>query len=112
MDAHSTPIKAHSNKEEWVLRSPPRSGYSPSPFSGHRGSPYGRDDHRSSHDVQWASEDQEPAHGGLWGREEWKEVEPTSIPDFIPEEEGAQQLYPSRQKHRGMRTTPHISLTQ
>lgn len=113
METHSTPIKAHSyNKEEWQLRSPPRSGYGSSSFSGHRGSPYGRenihrggpcDDRRSSHNVpqgNWASEDQ-PGH--LWRREEWKEVEPTSI---IPEEEGDQQFYQSH--HR----TPPRFLTQ
>lgn len=113
-ETHSTPIKVHSpNKEDWQLRSPFRSGHSSSSFSGHRGSPYGRenihregpyDDHRSSHNVpqgNWASEDQEPGH--LWRREEWKEVEPTSI---IPEEEGDQVFHQSH--HR----TPPRFLTQ
>lgn len=109
METHSTPIKAHSsNKEEWQLRSPPKSGYSSSSFSGHRGSPYGREnihrggpygDHRSSHNNapqhNWTSEDQEPGH--LWRREDWKEVEPTSV---IPEEEGDQQFFLSPHRQR------------
>lgn len=129
-ETHSTPIKANSAyKEEWHPQSPPATGYSPSPSFMHRGSPRGKENgygHKSPQKIprgHWPPDDldsRQPQErrlstGSFWGREQgWKEAEPSSIPEFIPEEDGV-QLYPNRQRHHSTRATPsqhQLSLTQ
>ena len=130
-DAHSTPIRANLvHKEDWQLQSPLATGYGPSPSSsGHRGIPHGQDaghgevpyqnGHQSPQRFQqshWISDDIENSphgkEGGSQGREgSWKEAKP--IPEFIPEEEGVQQLYPNHHRRHTTRTTPpRLHLTQ
>ena len=121
-DIHSTPIRANLlHKEEW--QSPLVTGYGPSPSSAHGGTPdfsnretpY-QNGHKSPQRVQrshWPSDDLKGVReGGSWGREGgWKEAKP--IPEFIPEEEGVQELYPSHHKWHTTRTTPpRLHVTQ
>ena len=128
-DTHSTPIRANLvHKEEWQLESPLATGYGPSPSSGHRGTPNAQEmdyreipyqnGHQSPQKFQrshWPSDDLENSprgRGGSQGQEAgWKEVKP--MPEFIPEEEGVQQLYPNQHRRHTTRTMPpHLHFTQ
>ena len=126
-DTHSTPIRANLVRtEEWQLQSPLATGYGPSPSSGHRGTQNAghreisyQNGHQSPQRLQqshWPSDDLANSphgrEGGSQGQEgRWKQAKP--MPEFIPEEEGVQQLYPSHHRRHTNRTTPpRLHLTQ